>query len=112
MAPNLLTVRLDCSGLQHKRFVHFVRLSSSRDLGGRDFAIIWAKFSARIRKTPAHNPKMELHQAQEKIAIRQGYFIFYLQICPFYLCELWYKSSDDASYGSWVALGRTGRRRR
>ena len=56
MAPNLLTVRLDCSGLQHKRFVHFVRLSSSRDLGGRDFAIIWAKFSARIRKTPAHNP--------------------------------------------------------
>ena len=23
MAPNLLTVRLDCSGLQHKRFVHF-----------------------------------------------------------------------------------------
>ena len=60
MAPNLLTVRLDCSGLQHKRFVHFVRLSSSRDLGGRDFAIIWAKFSARIRKTPAHNPqKME-----------------------------------------------------
>ena len=23
MAPNILTVRLDCSGLQHKRFVHF-----------------------------------------------------------------------------------------
>ena len=58
MAPNILTVRLDCSGLQHKRFVHFVRLLQSRDLGGRDFAI-WAKFSARIRKTPAHNPKMD-----------------------------------------------------
>ena len=26
MTPNLLTVRLDCSGLQHKRIVHFARL--------------------------------------------------------------------------------------
>ena len=41
MAPNLLTVRLDCSGLQHKRFVHFVRLSQSRDLGaGRRSALL------------------------------------------------------------------------
>ena len=74
MTPNLLTVRLDCSGLQHKRIVHFARLFTaslaistvatvvtSRDL-------LLGEISARSRNLPREPQKMQVASKLENKA--------------------------------------------
>ena len=71
MTPNLLTVRLDCSGLQHKRIVHFARLFTaslaiSTVVTSRD--LLLGEISARSRNLPREPQKMQVASKLENKA--------------------------------------------